>query len=136
MNRKILLVGLISLFLIGCTTVDSNVIKGWSEEKIQRSLSSPYHTKPEQILQQDHRIMRQELVSRHTEWSETAKTKIIKGEVFIGMTKTQALACRGIPSDINRTVTANIIHEQWVYENLGVSTYLYFDNDKLTAWQD
>ena len=39
----------------------------------------------------------------------------------------------GAPYDINRTVTRNCIHEQWVY---GIGRYLYFEGNILTAIQD
>ena len=39
----------------------------------------------------------------------------------------------GSPSKVNRTITANGKHEQWVY---GEHNYLYFDNDILTAIQN
>ena len=39
----------------------------------------------------------------------------------------------GEPYDINRTVTRNIIHEQWVYD---IGRYLYFEGNILTAIQD
>ena len=35
--------------------------------------------------------------------------------------------------DINRTVTRNSIHEQWLY---GIGRYLYFEGNILTAIQD
>ena len=40
---------------------------------------------------------------------------------------------RGIPRDVNRTVTADVVREQWVYPD---GVLLYFENGFLTAWQD
>ncbi|MWV44976.1 hypothetical protein GRF59_15240 [Paenibacillus sp. HJL G12] len=52
----------------------------------------------------------------------------------IGMTKDQVLASTwGKPKNINRTKTATLTHEQWVY---GSNRYLYFDNGILTTIQD
>lgn len=59
--------------------------------------------------------------------------RILDGKVWIGMTKEQALDSWGSPEDINRTITSDITHEQWVYP---YGTYLYFDNGKLTGIQD
>ena len=57
---------------------------------------------------------------------------IIKGRVIIGMTKQQCIDAWGQPQYINRTTTALIVYEQWVYSG----KYLYFENDKLTTIQD
>jgi len=40
--------------------------------------------------------------------------KIIKKLIWIGMTKEMARESWGRPSDINRTVTAFTVYEQWV----------------------
>ena len=39
----------------------------------------------------------------------------------------------GAPDEVNRTMTARGVHEQWVYEGRG---FLYFDNGVLTGAQD
>ena len=43
-----------------------------------------------------------------------------------------ALESWGQPDDINRSVGSWGVHEQWVYGD----EYLYFENGKLTSWQD
>lgn len=60
--------------------------------------------------------------------------KISEGRIWIGMTSSMALESWGQPNEINRTVGGFGTHEQWIYKNS--KTYLYFDNDKLTGWQD
>jgi len=57
---------------------------------------------------------------------------ILNKEVWLGMSKEMALESWGKPDDINRTVGSWGVHEQWIYGN----QYLYFENGKLTAWQD
>ncbi|AFM41004.1 hypothetical protein Desaci_2029 [Desulfosporosinus acidiphilus SJ4] len=67
---------------------------------------------------------------------EEAKAKALAKTqgVRIGMTQQQVLdSSWGRPNEVNRTVTANGTHEQWVYDNGG---YLYFDNGILTAVQN
>lgn len=59
--------------------------------------------------------------------------QIIDGRVWIGMTSEMALESVGKPNDINRSVGSWGVHEQWVY---GDRVYLYFENGKLTSWQD
>ena len=54
------------------------------------------------------------------------------------MTTEQARESWGEPDRVNRSVFRWGIHEQWVYERGSVfdATYLYFENDTLTGWQD
>lgn len=57
-----------------------------------------------------------------------------RGGVTVGMTTAQVLNSNwGKPTKINRTVTQNGTHEQWVY---GGNNYLYFENGKVTAIQN
>jgi len=59
-------------------------------------------------------------------------TKIINSSIWIGMTSAMAQESLGDPKDINRTVTASVIREQWVY----YGRYLYFENNILVTFQD
>lgn len=52
----------------------------------------------------------------------------------VGMTKEEVLnSTWGKPNSINKTTTANGVHEQWVYS---IKKYIYFDNDYVTAIQE
>jgi hypothetical protein len=77
------------------------------------------------------------------EWAELEKKygkkygqktydKLKEGYYWIGMNKEMATISLGQPTDINRTVGTWGVHEQWVYDNL----YLYFENGKLTSYQN
>jgi len=79
---------------------------------------------------------RQEYVKNHHALSKRTKNDILKGLIRIGMTKEQATASWGRPQDINRSVGSWGVHEQWIYGEFPHSTYVYFDNGKLTSWQD
>jgi poly-gamma-glutamate capsule biosynthesis protein CapA/YwtB (metallophosphatase superfamily) len=58
-----------------------------------------------------------------------------KNGVAIGMSAQDVLdSSWGRPESVNRTTTANGIHEQWVYS--GSSNFLYFENGVLTAIQN
>lgn len=59
--------------------------------------------------------------------------KIMTGKIWIGMTSEMAIDSWGEPEDINRTVTNYGTSEQWIYSS---KNYLYFNNGKLTGWQD
>ena len=54
-------------------------------------------------------------------------------EIMVGMTKAMVIDSWGKPDDINRSVGSWGVYEQWVY---GDGQYLYFENGKLTSWQD
>jgi len=64
--------------------------------------------------------------------SEIAQ-KVLDEKIWIGMTTDMAIESWGKPSETNRDVGSWGVHEQWVY---GDGVYLYFENGKLTSWQD
>lgn len=59
-------------------------------------------------------------------------SKLKKGYVWLGMTKEMAIISLGLPDKINRSVGSWGINEQWVYK----SRYYYFENGKMTSYQD
>ena len=73
---------------------------------------------------------RQDLIKRY---GKTYGQLIFEGKVRIGMTKEMCREAWGEPTDINRTITKYSVHEQWVYSH---SSYLYFDDGKLTSIQN
>lgn len=79
-------------------------------------------------FQQDERMSY--LLSKYLEPIAIA---IYNNKVFIGMTTEEATDSWGEPKDINRTITEDIVHEQWVY---GMGKYLYFENGELKTIQD
>ena len=58
--------------------------------------------------------------------------RLKKGTYWIGMTTEMAEISLGKPSDINKTVGSWGVNQQWVYDNI----YLYFENGKLTSYQN
>jgi len=76
---------------------------------------------------------------RFPTWTYEICTLIATERVALGMTPEMARASWGIPSDINHLVNSGGVHDQWVYSSSGThihTKYLYFDNGKLTSWQD
>lgn len=57
--------------------------------------------------------------------------KLINGELWIGMTVSEAIESKGTPKRINETVTADGKKQQFVYDDL----YLYFEKGVLTTYQ-
>ena len=85
-------------------------------------------------LAEKQRRKRARLVER---FGDRIASDIIFGRVWVGMTSEMAIEARGRPSSRNRTVTSGGVREQWVYRGAaGTSTYLYFDADILTSYQD
>ena len=61
--------------------------------------------------------------------------RIKNGDYWLGMTEDMAILSLGRPENINRTVGRWGVHEQWSYSVIG-RLYLYFENGKLTSFQD
>jgi hypothetical protein len=63
---------------------------------------------------------------------------IYNGSVRPGMTKAMVNEVYGKPDEVNRTGGSWGVHEQWVYahRSSGKTEYLYFENNKLSSWQD
>lgn len=82
-------------------------------------------------------LRKRELVRRHQELIGKYGTHdgnlIFNKKVEIGWTKEKCLESWGKPREINRTTTANLRREQWVYAQ---KTYLYFEDGTLIAIQD
>lgn len=79
---------------------------------------------------------RKQYVNSHFYLSANVSRCILEGKITKGMNKEEVVASWGRPNDINRTVGSWGVHEQWVYGSAPNTRYLYFENDKLTSWQD
>lgn len=79
---------------------------------------------------------RQEAIAAHPEWPTDVKEAVKTGNVFAGMNAEQVIASWGEPS--RRNVTGGMYghSEQWVYGPGVDATYLYFEEGRLTTWQD
>jgi hypothetical protein len=66
-------------------------------------------------------------------YHQTIATKILNQKIWLGMTDKMAIESWGKPDDINRSVGSWGVHEQWVYPD---NQYLYFENGKLTSYQN
>jgi hypothetical protein len=62
---------------------------------------------------------------------------VAKGQVFPGMNEQEVVQSWGRPTRINRSVRANSVSEQWIYERgeVGSNQYLYLENGVLTSIQ-
>lgn len=79
---------------------------------------------------------RNDFIEKNPNLSQNLRNQIQNGQISIGMTREMAEASWGEPRDINRTVTANMVREQWVYGFTSNRRYLYFRNGILDTFQD
>lgn len=92
---------------------------------------------PDQILYAERHEFKKKIINERkavliSKYGKSAAEAILKGSVYVGMSKEMAREAWGKPLDINTTITSYGRHEQWVY---GDGNYLYFDDDKLTTIQ-
>lgn len=67
-------------------------------------------------------------------WGKSVLKAIHESKVMRGMTNEQAMTSWGPPNQINRSGGQWGLHEQWVYGDHG--QYLYFENGRLSSWQN
>ncbi|MCP4653605.1 MAG: hypothetical protein GY858_09540 [Candidatus Omnitrophica bacterium] len=119
MEKKvsIILIFVATLFCIGCGLV---------------SYTGPITGDKVSIYQ----YRREVYVAKHPELfaDEQTKIRVCEGQVWIGMSKSDLKVVMGLWSypEINRTVTSYGVFEQVVYNG----SYYYFEDGKLTAWQN
>lgn len=79
---------------------------------------------------------RKDFIENNPNLNQNFRNQILNGQISIGMTREMAEASWGEPRDINRTVTVNVVREQWVYGFTSNRRYLYFRNGILDTFQD
>jgi len=78
-------------------------------------------------------ILKEKKLNRLTkEYGKRYAKYIFEGKICLGMTKKMVMDSMGEPDKVNRSVGSWGVHEQWIYNEM----YLYFENNKLTSWQD
>ena len=78
----------------------------------------------------------EELCVAHPTWSAMDCQRISEGIIWLGMDAEQLQASWGRPADINRTVSAYGVREQWVYRYSSTTRYVYLEDGIVTSWQD
>jgi hypothetical protein len=129
--KKILIVMLTSFIVSSCTTVSGPITK-----------KKYYSQEDPQYLQEKLLFDRQDYIKQHPGLDPKIKKIILEGKIVIGMSQEELRASWGEPFAIYRTVTNNIVNEQWMYKNIDLlhlethSYYLTFKNGRLSNWQD
>lgn len=147
--RNFIAISLVLLFLSGCVTIVTNkrlsvstldekrnLARSLTEEKIYeliRRLRAYLYT------EEDQRVLREEMVARHPDWTSEMKVLVEEGKMKIGMSQEQLLSSWGNPDKINKNVGEWGVFEQWSYGDVrypyDVTYYLYMENGTLISWQ-
>ena len=101
-------------------------------QAIQNQLRAEAKAKAAKIAEEAAKKERERRNRILSKYGEYYGNLILQEKVVIGMSQNQCREALGNPQRINRTTTASIIYEQWVYYN----RYLYFENGKLVTIQD
>jgi len=99
--------------------------KSLKEEQNRQRIAQKQQDEEKYAQQRKQRLINQ--------YGPTIANRILSSKIWIGMTKEMLQESLGSPYDINRTVTANHVSEQWVYSQ---GNYVYLDNNIVTSWQD
>lgn len=76
-------------------------------------------------------------IKAHNSLSDGRTHLLRERTIEIGMTEDEVKLIYGPPDDINRNGGSWGLAEQWVYENgPEKDEFLYFENGRLTSWQD
>lgn len=106
----------------------------YNEIIAKRKHSAEERQRLEEEMQRQKELARQEYNKQIIhKYGNKYGTLICDGKVCLNMTKEMCIAAWGEPLYVNSTIVKGLVHEQWVY---GWHTYLYFDNNILTAIQN
>lgn len=103
----------------------------WLMEKdsIKGYVSEIYLVKNQKMIEIEKNHSKDEIRKKY---GDIVADKIFNHLIWLGMTDVMAKLSIGNPININRTTGSWGTREQWIYKN----RYLYFENGKLTSWQD
>lgn len=122
--------------------LDATLLRDASYNKIKQGAVVLVYTDPKKLEQE--KIAREKKQKEENarksilikKYGAVIGNRLFKGVVSLGMTKAMVKEVYGEPDDINRTVTKYSVNEQWVYGEAPQMELFYFENGKLTAWQD
>lgn len=109
------------------------------DSPLTKSLEEASERTQQQRAEQRARELEQKTVvlsAVYPAWSLSTCQLVAAGRIGLGMTTDMVRISWGPPRDINRSVGAWGVHEQWVYGSYPYAQYLYFENGVLTSWQD
>lgn len=83
---------------------------------------------------------REKYIAAHPETTNAVRTAILNGEVIIGMTEQEVSVSIGMPDHVNRSTYSWGTTAQFCYDEVGANfnfnryRYVYFENGKVTSW--
>jgi hypothetical protein len=115
------------------TAIDVSIIEDtlFAINLILRNDDGVEITFPTTLMEEKYIIEENKAKEYRNRFGEAYWKSILNNKIRIGMTDEMCRLSWGEPKEINKTITKNIIEEQWVYG----SNFLYFTNGKLTAIQ-
>lgn len=88
------------------------------------------------VVQQSDQVQQNTVqpVNRFTQlenkYGTSVGSALYSGKIWKGMSTEMVLDSWGTPVKINRSISSNIVKEEWIYNN----TWLFFENDRLIEW--
>jgi len=119
--------------LAGCISMQTD--EEWLRSRSNSQLCESYHSPMFTWVSPLH--LREELERRNAltadEWS-----LVEQGKIAIDMSPLAVTCAWGKPDDVNRTVTAAGVHEQWVFCETRCSdaSYVYFESGRVVSIQN
>lgn len=110
-----------------------------TQKKYYDSLSKSLHVTPDKLnITKNFDFAKETMKTCLFQLDKEHCENVIDGTLWIGEPKIWVVNTIGpYTSSRNTTVTKGVTHEQWVYGNaLFGGTFVYFDNDVLTAFQN
>jgi hypothetical protein len=106
--------------------------KDWVDDAITAKVLLPYDPVAKSKADAAVAEKRRTEIVKAKRWSDRITVAVLARKVLLGMSREQVETSWGKPQRIHRDVGSWGIKEQWIYGG----TYLYFDNDLLTSYQD
>lgn len=80
--------------------------------------------------------IKQKYIADNPDTPKDIQEFILEGYVKPGMTAEQVIVAKGRPEAVHTSMYGESRHEQWVYSYGDRDTFLYFEDDILTSYQN
>lgn len=116
--------GLFAIIAICCAFVGYFVFKEWLKLQEQK-----------QAEEEEERLLQQWI----SKYGEVEGPRVLRNEVWQGMTSEQLLDSRGSPADIDRWVMKSKTKETWKYGQTGKNRFserIFVEDNEVVGWED
>jgi len=126
---------LLVLLLVGCESAVQQKHEESGADKFSREMDAQQAERESREI--EHMQTLRNLLERNPYISDENKERIKNGVIYLGMDSMMAVLAMGrTPDDINTSTGSWGDHSQWIWENIGGTIYLYFENGVLTSFSD